>query len=154
MLLSSFGLHFIWISILSIKIKKNLSDVMRLASIGFILVILLASAGASMLVKAFFSINDDNHIYKFALHRLMSLNNEHRDFETGLYLCHSGFEGLSLEIVKKLTLKTYLLPIYVLAIFYYTSQSAFQWYNRVHLINSELVFITSKSVLFFFYFFG
>jgi hypothetical protein len=143
MLISSFGLHFMWISILCVKIKPTTRG---LASLGFIAVTLLASSGVSMILKALFSINDDNHIYKFVLHRLFSKNNAQRDFETGLYLCHSGFESITLEVVEKLSFKAYLLPIYCLALFYYISQLAFQRYNRIVLLKLEIAFLTSKNL--------
>ncbi len=135
--------EIVFISILCVQIKPATRG---LASLGFIAVTLLASSGVSMILKALFSINDDNHIYKFVLHRLFSKNNAQRDFETGLYLCHSGFESITLEVVEKLSFKAYLLPIYCLALFYYISQLAFQRYNRIVLLKLEIAFLTSKNL--------
>ena len=58
-------------------------------------------------------------IYKFYLNCFKVNLSYLSDFESQLYLCHSGFEYLSFEVIKKLSVKTLVLPIFCLAFCYY-----------------------------------
>ena len=52
------------------------------------------------------------------------------DFETRLYLCHGGFGYLELDVLRNLTYKTFLFPIYALTQLFYLIYVGLNWINN------------------------
>ena len=49
------------------------------------------------------------------------------DFETRLYICHGGFEFLTMNVIKDLTANTLIFPIYAMSQILYFIYFFFKW---------------------------